>query len=94
MYDITPDKFRIALIKQLRKAGFYRIQKSVFLGSTTIEKIKKLEDFFNQNIEENEDSKDRFIIIPLDENILKKIKLININIDLALYLGRKAVHFV
>ncbi len=94
MYDISSQKIRNTVIKQLKKNGLYRIQKSVFLGATHKDNIKELKALFDILLQNPEASQDRYIIVPLDENILSKIDLLNIHLDLALYLGKKVVHFV
>jgi CRISPR-associated protein Cas2 len=94
MYDISNDKIRNKVIKSLKKNGLYRIQKSVFIGSTHLSGISELQKMFEKYLEHKECQDDKYIIIPLDDNILNKIKLLNIKTDLALYLGKKQVYFI
>ena len=94
MYDISNDKLRNKVIKSLKKNGLYRIQKSVFIGSSNPKAIADLENMFEKYIEKKEGEEDKYIIIPLDDRVLNNIKLFNIKTDLDLYLGKKIVYFV
>jgi len=94
MYDITRNKIRNDVIKALKRNGFYRIQKSVFLGGTTRDKIKELEELFDIMLQDESAVNDKYIIVPLDASELRRLIMMNIHLDIELYLGSKSVHFV
>jgi CRISPR-associated endonuclease Cas2 len=70
-YDIQCDKKRLKLAKYLRKIGFRRLQKSVFVGKIKPKKAillaSELFQFINQSI-------DRLSILPITKDILPKME--------------------
>ncbi len=72
IYDIVSDKTRRYVIKILKKAGLYRVQKSVFLG--TVER-NRLDEFQLEISELINKQKDSVYIFPLCENDFKKVIL-------------------
>ena len=94
MYDISKNKIRNNVIKALKRNGFYRIQKSVFLGGSTADRLKELEKLFDIMLQDEEATNDKYIIVPLDAQKLRKIIMMNIKLDIDLFLGRKPVHFI
>lgn len=73
IYDIVSDKIRRHVIKVLKKAGLYRVQKSVFLG--TIER-NRLDEMHLEIEEMIQEEKDSVYIFPLCEQDFKKVVLL------------------
>ncbi len=94
LYDITDNKSRNLVVKQLKKSGFYRIQKSVFIGTTTASYLQDLEALFESLLQTEEAEFDSYIILPLNELSLKQIRILNLKIDLDKITARKIVIFV
>ena len=97
LYDISNDKQRNKIAKEMKKRGLHRIQKSVFLGATPPDLINELEELFEIFISWEEASPhDSYIIIPLNENNLTGLKVIlkEPEFDLDFYLGKKIVVFI
>ena len=93
-YDITNNKSRNLVVKQLKKAGFYRIQKSVFMGTTTESHLQNLEELFDSLLQKEDAEFDSYVILPLNELSLKQMAVLNLKIDLELITARKIVIFV
>lgn len=96
IYDISDDKQRNKIVKELKKRGLHRIQKSVFLGAAPPDLIDELESLFQAFIEqENSGAFDSYIILPLNEFNLQKLKIIikETEFQLDFYLGQKIVVF-
>lgn len=73
MYDIKKDRNRSKVSKICEKAGLYRVQYSVFLG--TLEKNEK--DELKLEIEELiDEEKDSVYIFPMSKNELRQTILI------------------
>ncbi len=70
-YDISGDKARNTIAKRLRKMGFRRLQKSVFVGKIKAKKATllaaELLQFINHNM-------DRLSILPISKDILPKME--------------------
>lgn len=74
VYDISNDKARNKIVKKCKEVGLYRIQKSIFLGEVSKEKVFHLKKFIEDKIDKETDS----------------VYLININkkeINEGIYLG-------
>ncbi len=94
MYDITDNKSRKTVVKQLKRAGFYRIQKSVFMGSTTYVYLRDLRELFDALLQKEEAEFDSYVILPLNELNLKRMEVLNLKVDLELITAQKNVIFV
>ena len=94
LYDITNNKSRNLVVKQLKRAGFYRIQKSVFMGATTTNNLQDLRELFDSLLQKEDAEFDTYVILPLNELSLKQIQFFNMKIDLDMITGQKIVIFV
>lgn len=88
-YDIASDKKRRHIFNFLRDKGFYRIQKSVFLGEFYLEEIQLFIEKLRTFISKEEDS---IFCIPFSQEEYKKITSIGNNIDYNFY--KKDVFFI
>jgi len=73
IYDIVSDKIRRHVIKILKKAGLYRVQKSVFLGTVERNRIDELRLEIAELINLKKDS---VYVFPLCESDFKKVILL------------------
>ncbi len=94
-YDISNNKKRNALIDLLKTSGFYRVQYSVFAGSTTKEGVIKIKTFAVKLLDKN----DKIIILPIPEAVIEKILVFNKGsekekIDIDLIFNKKVVLFI
>jgi CRISPR-associated protein Cas2 len=91
MYDIEKDKPRNKVAKACKRAGLYRVQYSVFLG--TLEMNEK--DTLQLQIEELIDiEKDSVYIFPMSKNELKQTVLLGQAFDKKLVTDKvKALFF-
>lgn len=88
-YDIASDKKRRHIFNFLRDKGFYRIQKSVFLGEFYLEDLHTLIEKLKTFISKKEDS---IFCIPFTQEEYKKITSIGNDIDYNFY--EKDVFFI
>ena len=72
IYDISKDKIRRKVIKATEKAGLYRVQKSVFLGTLGKNTLDELSMEIDDLIDKKTDS---VYIFPLCEADFKKVIL-------------------
>lgn len=70
IYDIRSDKIRRRLIKMIKIAGLYRVQKSVFLGTIERNRLDELRLQFEEFINPKTDS---VYLFPLCESDFKKV---------------------
>lgn len=70
IYDISSDKIRRKVIKPIKAAGLYRVQKSVFLGTVERNRLDELNLHIKELINEKKDS---VYIFPLCESDFKKV---------------------
>ncbi len=94
LYDISNNKSRNLVVKQLKRSGFYRIQKSVFMGATTQTYLQDLKELFDSLLQKEDAQFDTYLILPLNELNLKQMEIFNLKIDLTLITARKIVIFV
>ena len=88
-YDISSNKKRKNIFNFLRDKGFYRIQKSVFLGEFSIENFQFFIEKLNTFISKENDS---IFCIPFNKEEYKKITNLGNNIDFNFY--EKDVFFI
>jgi len=72
IYDIVSDKIRRKVIKVTERAGLYRVQKSVFLGTINRNELDELCLLIDDLIIPE---KDRVYIFPMCEGDFKKVIL-------------------
>lgn len=85
IYDITDTKARTKLSKHLMRFGFYRIQKSGFLGN--IEHNDR--DILNKELKQYiKDENDSIYIVPLTESSVSMCRIISKQ-DLEIGVGGK-----
>lgn len=70
-YDISDDRVRNDMVKLLKRCGFYRLQKSVFLGMTSDRGYKSIELFVKGMKGKEECRNDSVIVMYLDDRILR-----------------------
>ena len=96
LYDISDTRQRNRIVKEIKKRGLYRIQKSVFLGAAPPGMIEELQEIFRSFIESEESgTADSYIIIPLDDYNLSRLQVWSKTgqFDLDLYLAQKIIVF-
>jgi len=71
IYDITIDRARGKVAKLCKEAGLYRVQKSVFLGTITPNRLDELSMQIEELIDEDTDS---IYIFPLCQADFKKVQ--------------------
>ncbi|MDR3223201.1 MAG: CRISPR-associated endonuclease Cas2 [Methanobrevibacter sp.] len=72
VYDISENKSRNTLIKLLRHFGFYRIQKSVFVGNLSLNKRMDLMEDIEIHLSSDRDS---IILFPICESCKDSIEI-------------------
>lgn len=85
MYDIESNKVRNLVFKYLKKEGCTSVQKSIFLGDTTMEKFNSIKENLSQ-VQSCYDNDDSILIVPISTDYLKSMKIIGkqINVDIIL----------
>lgn len=85
MYDIESNKVRNLVFKYLKKEGCTSVQKSIFLGDTTMEKFNSIRENLSQ-VQSCYDNDDSILIVPISTDYLKSMKVIGkqINVDIIL----------
>lgn len=85
MYDIESNKVRNLVFKYLKKEGCTSVQKSIFLGDTTMEKFNSIRENLSQ-VQSCYDNDDSILIVPISTDYLKSMKIIGkqINVDIIL----------
>lgn len=73
LYDITEDKSRTKAAKACKKAGLYRVQYSVFLGTLDDNEKDELSVELEDLIDEESDS---VYLFPMSKNELKQTQLL------------------
>lgn len=71
IYDITINKSRTKVAKRCKEAGLYRVQKSVFLGTLTRNRLDELSLQIEELIDEKTDS---VYIFPLCQPDFQKVQ--------------------
>ncbi|MDR3291961.1 MAG: CRISPR-associated endonuclease Cas2 [Methanobrevibacter sp.] len=72
VYDISENKSRNTLIKLLRHFGFYRIQKSVFVGNLNLNKRMELMEDIEIHLSSDRDS---IMLFPICESCKDSIEI-------------------
>jgi len=96
LYDISDDRQRNRIVKEIKKRGLYRIQKSVFFGAAPPEMIDELKEIFETFIETDQSGDaDSYIIIPLNEYNLRNFEVLSKQLewDPEFYLAQKIIVF-
>jgi len=78
IYDITSDKARRKIVKACKKAGLYRVQKSVFLGNIEPNDLDELYLFSSEQINPKTDS---VYIFQMTEKNFKATKTLGLAFD-------------
>jgi CRISPR-associated protein Cas2 len=76
MYDISGNKIRNDVVKTLEEFGFYRVQKSVFMGNIDKELYKTLSVSMSRFLRVG----DKIYLIPLTKWCMRNILTAGINI--------------
>ena len=78
VYDIVEDKVRNRVAKECKKAGLYRVQKSIFLGKLNWNRFDELGQKCLELIDEKSDS---VYIFPFSQENFRKIAVIGQGFD-------------
>lgn len=83
MYDIRSNKVRRLISNFLINKGCYRVQKSIFLAETHIEVYNSIKKTLT-NIQEAYDNQDSILVVPINNDLLRSMKIIGkeLNIDI------------
>jgi CRISPR-associated protein Cas2 len=83
MYDITDNKVRKLVAKYLKTQGCIRIQKSVFMASTSHPKFNQIHATLKE-VNEYYENEDSIMLVPVNVADVRSMKLIgkNVNIDI------------
>ena len=73
MYDISDDRIRELLANRLQRLGLTRVQRSVFVGWGSSQKIKDIERLASRLIDPRTDV---VHIVPIDESYWRRVKVI------------------
>lgn len=91
-YDIAHDRTRNRMAKTLLRNGLIRIQKSVFMGRSTQERLQKIVVAFFKEQEHIEPS-DSVIILPLTRYTIDRLTVLNGELDTEFIFNEKEIHF-
>ncbi len=78
LYDISEDRIRTHISKHLEQRGCRRVQKSVFIAKTSIEKYHEIKNYLEQ-IQEEYDNQDTILFIPISKKGLQEAYMIGNN---------------
>ena len=83
LYDITDNKVRRLVARYLKQQGCVRIQKSVFMASTSHPKFNQIHQTLKE-VNEFYENADSIILVPVNVADVRSMKLIgkNVNIDI------------
>lgn len=90
VYDIKTNKNRNRIIKQCKKYGLYRVQKSVFFGRLERVDLEGLKLVVRYIIKDKEDS---VYIFPMSKKNLDEARFIGLSFDKSLVIGEKEAVF-
>ncbi|MDZ4839812.1 MAG: CRISPR-associated endonuclease Cas2 [Bacteroidota bacterium] len=93
MYDITKTKIRNYTINRCKKAGMYRLQKSVFIGEIKESSRDDLLSYFNA-LKSQLTPTDSIIILPITESSITSLKQYGTQKDLDHLLLKTSVYFI
>lgn len=92
MYDIESDKVRNLVFKYLKKEGCTNVQRSIFLGDTTMEKFNSIKENLS-HVQSCYDNNDSILIVPISTDYLKSMKIIGKQIDMDIILKNRNTLF-
>lgn len=90
-YDISSEKIRGGIVKNLKNIGMQRLQKSIFIGDVKKRYIEEITTKNNRFILEENDS---LIILKLDIDFLKKIEIFGKDINIENYVKKYFVEII
>ncbi|MDD4526524.1 MAG: CRISPR-associated endonuclease Cas2 [Candidatus Margulisbacteria bacterium] len=73
IYDVTSNKVRNKIIKDAKGYGFYRVQKSVFLGEADKSDVDALKEYCSEIIDHSTDS---VYVFPVCEECFSKARFV------------------
>ncbi len=79
LYDISEDRIRTHISKYLEERGCRRVQKSIFMAKTNIEKYHEIKDYLQQ-IQDEYENEDTILFMPISKQTLKNTYMIGNNI--------------
>ncbi|RDY23799.1 CRISPR-associated endonuclease Cas2 [Romboutsia maritimum] len=85
IYDIKLNKTRNRVIKQCKKYGLYRVQKSVFFGDIDLKALGSLKVLIRYIIDFKEDS---VYVFPMTKKHLDEARFIGLSFDKSLVTGQ------
>jgi len=92
MYDIENTKVRTQIAKYLKKNGCVRVQRSVFLASSSREKFTEIHQTLKQ-VQEFYDNNDSIVVVPVSADSLRSMKVIGQQLSIDLALGNRNTLF-
>ncbi|PIY09174.1 MAG: CRISPR-associated endonuclease Cas2 [Flexibacter sp. CG_4_10_14_3_um_filter_32_15] len=78
LYDISEDRIRTHISKHLEERGCRRVQKSIFMAKTSIEKYHEIKDYLQQ-IQDEYDNDDTILFMPISKKTLRDTYMIGNN---------------
>lgn len=81
MYDIRSNKVRRLISNFLINKGCYRVQKSIFLGETHIDTYNSIKKTLAK-IQAAYENQDSILIVPINNDLLRSMKIIGKDIDI------------
>jgi len=92
MYDIENNKVRTQVAKYLIKKGCTRVQKSVFIASTSRSVFNEIQNDLRE-VQQCYDNVDSILLVPVSTDEVQAMKLIGRNIDFDLALKNRNTLF-
>lgn len=93
-YDISNDKGRTKMSKQLEQFGFERIQYSVFAGHCTTHQWRRWKRVLTALFEKYKTEGDKFYVIPQSEKLFRQTEMHGAEFDIDWVSGRTLVLFI
>jgi len=87
-YDISSNRLRLRVSKWCRQAGLERLQRSVFVGAATPERLAELEGRIRPTLPRS----DQFVVLPLDEKTYRQL-IKNSRLPSAAVIDKKVVRW-
>lgn len=93
MYDIESNRVRTQVVRYLERSGCSRIQKSIFLGNLSAEKVDKIKNDLVE-VQAAYDNNDSILVVPISTDYLRAMKIIGqtINVDVITH-SRNTIFF-
>ena len=93
LYDIENNKVRTRVAKYLQKKGCIRIQKSVFMASTSSKKFNDIHQTLKE-VQEFYENTDSILLVPVNTSDLRSMKIIGKEIHIQTLLDKPNTLFI